>query len=66
MNFIHSHLGKLLRSSNKEQADRFTELVEDVIIAKLWTEYTDWVDLHEEIIKRSRRVKDQALKTKPA
>lgn len=38
-----------MQKTKPQQVDYFTKLLEEVIYEKDWQDYTDWIELHEEM-----------------
>lgn len=49
---ITRHMQKLVKKDGGVLVEAFMEKVEEVIYSKGWTEYTDWANVHDMLVKK--------------
>lgn len=53
------HMQKLVKKDGGTLFEAFMEMVEEVIFSKGWTEYTDWANVHDILVKKGQRMEKE-------
>lgn len=56
---FNRHMQKLAKKDGGALVEAFMEKVEEVIFSKGWTEYTDWANVHDILVKKGQRMQKE-------